>query len=101
MPSNTFGSPEKYSMLIYVSEKIDAMGKNQKEYLSSFINDFNYTYRRIEKLDLDITFKKYLVSTIKADYARRTDELFDKYEYEVVTRIKNFIHAKLCNLIRS
>lgn len=41
MNKNTFGNSDKYKMLIFITEGINQLDLNKKQYLSNFIHHFN------------------------------------------------------------
>ena len=57
MNKETFGSIEKYKMLEYLTKKISNLDRNKKEYLSTFINEFNQRLNNIDKLITDSSVK--------------------------------------------
>lgn len=92
---DTFGSSEKYHMLIYLTEKISMMDEKERNYISRVITDINATIKKSELIG-DIGFRHYVLDLVKADFNRRIDRfIVDRYEYSVVSRLRNFLHAKV------
>ena len=98
--ASTFGSTEKWKSLLYIINNLPNYDDNKQHYLSKFIIDFNTLVKKIEKIE-DNDLKKYMIRLVKNDYKSRTNSLFNKYEIDLVTHLKNFIKAKLNALLNN
>lgn len=91
MDKNTFGDSEKYKSLIFITERISELEKNDKAYISKFISDFNKLVNDI----IVIGYEEYVLKLIKQDYLMRVENL--KYDYKLKAYLKNYINAKIKN----
>ena len=100
MKKNQFGNPEKYKVLKYIVEKVDEMPKNEREYISNKISNFNLLCKKIKKID-DIKFKKFIIDRTKNYYNSLIIKLQYKYEQTFVSHLKNFFIGKLRNILKN
>ena len=74
MKKDQFGSTEKYKMLGYLTEHINSLDKNKKEYLSTYIRNFNSRLKKFDSIT-DFDFKKYLLDLTLKSYFKSIDKL--------------------------
>ena len=97
MNSNTFGSSEQYKMLEFLTEKINELDDNRKNYISSLIHDINSNIKKSKDI-LDEDFKHYVLKIIRNDIISHIDEnLSGKYDKKIITYLKNYVYAKTNN----
>lgn len=89
MEKNTFGDSDKYKMLIFITEKINELERNEKEYISKFISDFNKLIKDIKI----IYYENYVLKLIENDYLQRIENF--NYDDKLKTYLKNYIKAKI------
>jgi len=81
-------------MVVGLTSMVAILEKKHRSYLSSILIEFNKLCIKLSDIK-DDSFRKYLCRITKEDYKRRTDELFSKYDKDLVTHLKCYIHAKL------
>lgn len=91
MNKNTFGNSDKYKMLIFLTEGINQLDLNKKQYLSNFIHHFNKIVNSLQ----NAKHRDYLVKLIKNDYNKRIDEMI--IDLKLKSYMKNYINAKINN----
>jgi hypothetical protein len=82
-------------MLFYIINEIYSMDKNHRIYLITFIIEFNTKIKKMKSIN-DLKIRCYLLYLIYKDYKDRIEiHLKNKYNIDIVTRLINFINAKI------
>ena len=92
-----FGNPEKYKTLVFISQEVATLDKNKRQYISLFIYDFNRTCNRMQEIS-DVLLLKYVKKLVYEDYINRINKLSEKYNPELLSRIKNYFNARIGNI---
>jgi len=95
MDINTFDSSEKYKSLIYINDKFTESPEKFKS-LSKLLTKFNKQIKYISTIE-NIETKKFTLDLLKEFYCNKIATLQNKYDVEILSRITNFIKAKINN----
>lgn len=97
MKKDTFGDPNQFKMLDFLTEKIVALPSNKKEYISTLLVRFNWRIKQTTLIE-DEDFRMYVLHLIGWDFKKITQGLTNKYDEDLISYLENFIHAKINNL---
>ena len=97
MKIDTYGNPNIYGTLEYITKKINKLPKKDKRKLSAFIIKFNTICKEIENLNSKII----IFDLIKADYKSKLNKFDKLYEEDLMTSLRNFIYTKIKILKKS
>lgn len=95
MVKTTFGDPNRYKTLEYITEQISLMDKSNKEYLSSFLINFNIVCNELNKLNCGDRFLRHLIKLNREHYKAKLNILEKKYDERLMSYMRNFIYTKL------
>lgn len=93
MNKSTFGSPAQYKMLEFLTEKISELSRSPKGYMMKFITNFNKIIKEVRTTE-DVELRNYLVNLIRNDYNSKIDNFIFEYDINIITYLKNYIHAR-------
>jgi hypothetical protein len=95
MDINTFDSSEKYKSLIYISEEITKYPLKYRG-LSRLLYSFNRKVKYISTIK-DIETRKFTLDILRDFYIEKVNSSSEKYDISVLSRVENFIKAKINN----
>ena len=95
LDKNTFGSNLEYRTIGKITDFINSLEEKHKNYLGSFICDFNKVMKDLKYTKLLRYTNIFLFETIKKEYLERLKVLENKYDHYFVSHLRNFIVAKL------
>lgn len=91
MNPETIAPSKKYKMVTALSDKIDLLTKNEKNYVLSIINDFNFLIKNNKNVIKD----PYISKLILDDWFLKVDKI--DIDINVRTYLKNYICARVKN----
>jgi|SRR6478609_3659120 len=94
MEQGTYGSVTNHPALIAIYDMVDKLVEKERNYISSFFNDFNYYFKNIQFIK-DRRFRVYVINTMREDYKVKVKILETKYEKRLCSHIQNYIFGKL------
>lgn len=97
MNIDTFGSPEQYPTIKYISKKLDELLPRDRKYISSFLTEFQTIIKPIPELNATHYFKTAILKLIRQEYMEKLHFLELKHQDNkvLVSHIKNFLIAKI------
>ena len=90
----TLGSYEEYHTLNFLSDKMNFMQPKQREYISSFIHNFNQHMKNVTDIKNEHTFR-FVLEAVRKEYLIRLLALEEKYDTYFVSHLRNFFVTKI------